>query len=91
MVKPGDRITLCRKVQGRRRGEPLVRITNVEITSIRRERLDAISASDVVAEGFPTSSPEEFVRFFCASHRGCEPHTEVTRIQWRYLGEATSR
>lgn len=30
LLKPGDPLTLCRKVQGRRKGEPLVRIAEVE-------------------------------------------------------------
>jgi hypothetical protein len=85
MLRAGDQLTLCRKVMGRRKGEPLERITDVEVTSVRRERLDAITPADVVAEGFPQMTPAEFVSFFCATHRGCHPATEVTRIQWRYL------
>jgi hypothetical protein len=85
MLRAGDRLTLCRKVMGRRKGEPLERITDVEVTSVRRERLDAITAADVTAEGFPQMTPAEFVSFFGATHRGCGPATEVTRIQWRYL------
>lgn len=30
-LKPGDRLTLCRKVMGRKPGEPLVRICDVEV------------------------------------------------------------
>lgn len=81
----GTRLTLCRKIQGRRRGEPLVRIVDVEVTDVRRERLDAITPDEVVAEGFPAWSPERFVEFFCDSHKGCAPESEVTRIEWRYL------
>jgi hypothetical protein len=81
----GDRVTLCRKVMGRRHGEPLVRIVDVEIVSVRREPLNIIEAGDLVAEGFPSMSSEEFIEFFCASHRGCRPDTEVTRIEWRYV------
>lgn len=87
MLRVGDRLTLCRKVMGRRRGEPLDRITDVEVTGIRRERLDAITPDDVTAEGFPGMTPDEFVAFFCSSHHGCTPETEVTRIEWRYIGE----
>ena len=90
MLKPGDRLTLCRKVMGRRPGEPLERIADVEVTEVRRERLDAITAADVAAEGFPQKTPAEFIAFFCATHRGCRPDTEVTRIQWRYLPEKES-
>ncbi|MEU7140847.1 hypothetical protein ABZ942_15455 [Nocardia sp. NPDC046473] len=85
MLEVGDRVTLCQKVMGRRRGEPLVRIVDVEIVSIDRQLLDTITAQDVVAQGFPEMTPPEFVAFFCAAHKGCFPETEVTRIQWRYL------
>lgn len=87
MLKPGDRLTLCRKVMGRRRDEPLVRIVDVEIVSIRREHLDAITQDEVRAEGFPTASPLWFVDFFCETHKGCRPDSEITRIEWRYLDE----
>ena len=38
-LKPGDRLTLCRKVMGRKKGEPLVRVAEVEVVSVRRESL----------------------------------------------------
>ena len=87
MLESGDRLTLCKKVQGRRKGEPLVRIVDVEVVSVRRERLDAITKQDVDLEGFPGMTPAEFVAFFCGSHKGCTPSTEVTRIEWRWAGE----
>ena len=87
MLRPGHRLTLCRKVMGRRAGEPLDRITDVEVLTVRRERLGAITAADVAAEGFPGMTPAGFVEFFCRTHRGCGPATEVTRIEWRYLDQ----
>ena len=84
-LRAGDQLTLCRKVMGRRRGEPLERIAAVEVTSVRREPLAAITAADVTAEGFPQMTPAQFVSFFCRTHRGCGPATEITRIEWRYL------
>lgn len=83
-LKPGQRLTLCRKVMGRRKDEPLVRIVDVEVISVRRERLDAITPQDVAAEGFALT-PAEFIVFFCGSHKDCQPDTIVTRIEWRYL------
>jgi hypothetical protein len=85
-LKPGDQLTLCEKVRGRKPGEPLVRITDVTVISVRREPLNAITADDVAAEGFPLMTPDEFVSFFCATHPGCTPETEVTRIEWTYPG-----
>lgn len=96
-AKPGDQITLCRKVMGRKPGEPLIRIAIVEIIDTRREPLSAITPADVAREGFPTIyettddlfdgtpwTPQRFVSYFCA-HMHCTPDTEVTRIEWRYL------
>jgi hypothetical protein len=86
MLKPGDRLTLCRKVMGRKKGEPLVRLAEVEVVSVRRESLDLIDQADVRREGFATQTPSWFVRFFC-DHMRCEPATPVTRIEWRYLDD----
>ena len=92
MLKPGDRLTLCRKVMGRRKGEPLVRLAEVEVVAVGRERLNAITADDVRREGFPLETPGWFVQFFCNTHRGAQPDTKVTRIRWRYLdAEAVTR
>ncbi len=85
VLKPGDTLTLCRKVMGRRHDEPLVRLVDVEVVSVRREPLEAITAEDIEREGFPGWSPRTFIEFFCNTHKGCTPTTEVTRIEWRYL------
>nr|WP_067704465.1 hypothetical protein [Nocardia jejuensis] len=84
-LKAGDRVLLCRKVMGRRRGEPLVRIVEVEILVVTREPLNQITAAEVRAEGFPEMGPAEFIEFFCRTHKGCNPTSTVTRIQWQYL------
>lgn len=87
-LQPGDQLQLCRKVMGRRKGEPLVRLALVEVTSVRRERLDSIDLVDVTREQLPgASTPSDFVRLFTEAMR-CEPHAVVTRIEWRYLEAA---
>ncbi len=92
-LKAGDRLTLARKVMGRRKKdgsiEPLVRLAEVQVVDVRREPLNAITADDVAREGFPDWTPSEFVAFFCKS-MGCEQWTEVTRIEWRYLPDEQS-
>lgn len=94
LLVPGELLTLCPKVQGRRRRdgtvEPLVHLATVQVVSVRRERLDAITAEDVVREGFPGWTPTDFVLFFCEEMR-CRHDTEVTRIEWRYLDEEVAR
>lgn len=85
-LRPGDRLTLCRKVMGRKAGEPLVRLAEVEVTSVRLERLDEITDADVAREGFPDWDAIGFIDFF-REHMRCQPQDTVTRIEWRYLDE----
>lgn len=83
-LKPGDRLQLCRKVMGRKKDEPLVRIANVEVVDVRREPLNAITDDEVRREGFVSLTAAWFVDFFVEEMR-CAPDVEVTRIEWRYL------
>lgn len=84
-LKTGVRLTLVRKSMGRRHGEPLVRIVDVEIVSVSRERLLTISAEEVSREGFPGMEPVQFVQQFFVDAQGIQPTDVVTRIEWRYL------
>lgn len=85
LLAPGDRLTLCRKVMGRAPGEPIVRITDVEVTRVTRQPLwDEVYPGDAAREGFPDWSWDQFVTFFC-HEMGCTRDTVVTRIEWGYL------
>jgi hypothetical protein len=97
-LKVGDRLMGCEKCMGRKPGEPLVRLGEIEVTSVRREPLAVLVATpkngnkwsdyaceEVRREGFPQMTPRDFVDFFCASHKGCDQFTEVTRIEFRHL------
>jgi hypothetical protein len=96
LLHVGDTLTLCRKVQGRRPGEPIERLAEVEVVSIRREPLCAVGGPyamdrygrtiwpEVIAEGFPDMSPTEFMRqFFEPQHIGAMD--DVTRIAYVYV------
>ena len=90
-LRPGDRLTLCRKVMGRKPGEPLVRLAEVEVVSVRRESLSAITDADVEREGVDAAletagrtEAEVWASWF-AWTMGCSVDDEVTRIEWRYL------
>lgn len=101
LLHPGDRITLCRKVQGRKPGEPLERLAEVEVVSVERQRLGRLIEEDpwsddpnfdpsyarneVTREGFPHLSPEDFVERFFVKAQSIYPAHFVTRIEWRYL------
>lgn len=49
-LKPGERVTLCRKVMGRKPGEPLERLAEVEIVSVQRVRLCDMDPGDIALE-----------------------------------------
>ena len=96
MVKPGDRLTLCRKVMGRKNGEPLERICDVEVTDVRRERLGRIcpvhgddepvyAANEMTREGFPGLDPLTFINRYFMEAQNVFCGDFVTRIEWRYL------
>ena len=92
IIRPGDRLSLCRKVMGRKPGEPLVRIAEVEVYDVRREPLsDLLYGStdygphEMAAEGFPGLDPAEFIRRYFIEAQGMGHDALVTRIEWRYL------
>jgi hypothetical protein len=61
---------------GRRKDEPLIRICEVEVVDVRRERLSAMTDDDVEREGFDINEwvASDFVEFFC-EHMNCMPDT----------------
>lgn len=81
-LMPGARLMAVRKAQGLKKGETPEKLGEIEIIAVRRESLWSIEAEDCRREGFPYLSPMGFVGMFC-KHMGCEPQTEVTRIEFR--------
>jgi hypothetical protein len=90
-VKVGDRLTLCAKVQGRKDGEPLDRIVDVEVVDVRREPLCDITPEEVAREGFPGMGCGEFILNFFIHAQGIPATAEVTRIEWRYIEDGDGR
>lgn len=98
LLLPGDQLTLCRKVMGRRAGEPLVRLVEVEAVDVQREPLRWLSsltpgyraewaAREMELEGFPDLPSDEFLARYFVDGQGMSESDFVTRIEWRYLEE----
>lgn len=96
LLHVGDTLTLCRKVQGRKPGEPIERLAEVRVVEVTREPLYWLSSShrdylpkyavrEVEREGFPGLSPDEFLRRYFIDAQGMTPDDLVTRIEWRYV------
>jgi hypothetical protein len=92
-LKVGDELDLCRKVMGRKKGEPLERLARVRVVSVRRERLTGLihwssaewAAKEMDREGFPGMDPAKFVRVYFTNAQGIPSDAEVTRIEWEYV------
>lgn len=78
-LRPGTRLEA---VDDYRKKSPRV-LGVLEVVSVRRERVDAITDEDVAREGFAMSAAE-FVAMYCEVFR-CEPGTLVTRIEFRLV------
>ncbi len=78
-VQPGDMLIAIEKGMGLQRGDTQTVICPIEVVSIRREPLSAIDDEDLVREGFPGMSREDFfIRF------GGSPGDVITRIEFTY-------
>jgi hypothetical protein len=86
----GERLIACTKVMGRRNGEPLERLAEIRVVSLRRENLRDITDADVAREGFPGRSAADFIEMFSAA-MGASPVTMVSRIEFEYLSPRTGR
>lgn len=82
-LRQGDLVMAVEKGMGLKKGEQIKRIYPIEITFVRAEPLNSITPADVVREGFPEMTVDEFIQMFCASHKGCTPETLVNRIEFR--------
>ena len=88
-ARPGMRVLAVSQCMGLRRGKRAEVYGVIEILSVRREPLSAITAEDCVAEGFPEFTPADFVAMFCA-HMKCKPDVDVTRVEFRHVKDASN-
>lgn len=83
-LKVGQILNACEKCQGIKPGERIVRICQIRVLDTRWEPLNQITQEDVILEGFPEMTPEQFVAFFCEANK-CQPDEPVNRIEFEYL------
>lgn len=90
-LRAGELVGAVRKGMGLKAGEKVERLAVIRVLDAREESLGEMLRygvygwNECVLEGFPQMTPREFVRMFCESHRGCEPHSWVTRIEFEYV------
>jgi hypothetical protein len=81
---PGDVVCAVEKAMGLKKGEKIVPLGLIEIVSNFPEPLNIITQEEVVLEGFPDLSPDEFVAMFCR-HMKVTHDFVVNRIAYKYL------
>lgn len=73
------------KCQGIPKGEHVEKIGGpIRVVDVRRERLDAITAEDVLREGFPNLTPAQFIALYIGANGGRADQI-VTRIAFEYI------
>jgi len=84
-LKPGDLVQPVEKAMGLKPGEKMKKIGGlIRIVSTYQEPLSFITHSDVVLEGFPDWTADQFIQML-VDHYKVDPMKEVNRIQFEYL------
>ncbi len=85
-LQPGDVLNGVKKAMGLKKGEKIEVLGRHRIINADPEPLNAITREDVIREGFPKMTPEEFIAFFLKGHKCPDgPSTIVNRIEFKYL------
>lgn len=86
-LKAGDLIQPVKKGMGLSKGEKVEKLGGlIRIISIRREPIYAITADECVLEGFPSMTPDDFIKMYCRANK-CSPDFICSRIEFEYLEE----
>lgn len=85
-LKPGDVVRGVEKGMGLKKGEKIVQLGIIQIVSTRWESLDSITQEDVIREGFPEWTPQQFIQMM-VDHYRILPYRVVNRIEFKYIEE----
>jgi hypothetical protein len=90
-LQVGTQLQPIVKGQGLKKGQHAEKVGGpIRVVSVRREPLrrllddQAYGSAEVIREGFPNLTPQQFVTFFLASHTTCTVDEPITRIEFEY-------
>lgn len=86
-LKAGDLLQGVNKAQGLKKGEHPVKLCVIRVERVTFEPLSNIDKYDLIREGFPQMTMDEFIDMFIKSHKGVYPRSQVTRIEFSYVDE----
>jgi len=82
-LNPGDQVCAVEKSRGLQLGQKVKRLGVIRVLSTRREPLDAITQDDVVREGFPDHTPDDFIAVYLSCNGG-DASQSVNRIEFEH-------
>lgn len=83
-LKPGEIVNAVEKAMGLKNGEKIKLLCPIQIVDANPEPLNAITQAQVIAEGFPHFTPDDFVNMI-VKHYKCDPWERCNRIEFTYL------
>ena len=91
-LKPGQSFVGVERAMGLKKGQKHVALADCRCVSNVPEPLSvlldpanrAYALEEMRREGFPSSTPEQFVAFFCSFNR-CSPDDAPNRIEFEYV------
>ena len=83
-ARPGQLIQQVVKGMGLRKGQKVEKIHVIRLLSLRAEPVNVITVDDVIKEGFPGWTPEQFIDFYCAAHK-ITADEDCNRIEFEYV------
>lgn len=86
-LQAGDIVQAVEKARGLKKGEKVKPLGLMRIVSVRSEPLHAITADDVVREGYPDWRRERFIEMFIHQHK-VSADTIVNRIEFEHIDDA---
>lgn len=83
-LRPDTVIWGVEKAMGLRKGETIQRLGLIKIISTRSEPINRIAQEDVIREGFPDWTPQQFIEMFCEHHQ-VTPEQPCNRIEFEHI------
>lgn len=85
-LKEGELLMGVEKAMGLNKGEKINKLGIIQVVSTRWEPIGDITQEDVIREGFPDWTPEQFIKFFCDFNK-CKRTDLVNRIEFHKLSD----
>ena len=83
-AKPGDVIRAVVKGRGLRPGQHVEPLSTIQVDTAAFRPINSITREEVIREGFPDKTPEQFVAWFTIRNK-CQPTLCVTFIGFHFL------